>query len=105
MRTPVSEPATLPVCQWQIRRPVVTRGAADRDTEDGGIFHRLVEGIERLRGPGILRSTPADRNDGRIARAIVKGGVDRVEKTLVCVRGKIDGDLRPGGDRAGDFNV
>ena len=35
----------------------------------------------------------------------MQGGVDGVEKTLVCVRGKIDGDLRSGCDRAGDFNV
>src|SRR6266571_1803332 len=71
MRTTVSKPAPLAVCQWQIRGTIVARGAADRDTQSGSIFHRLIEGIEGLRRPGILGSAPANRNDGRIAHVVV----------------------------------
>src|SRR5207247_3213319 len=46
VRTTVSEPVSLPVCQRQVGGAIVPRGAADGHAEGSSIFHHLVEGIE-----------------------------------------------------------
>ena len=88
-----------------VGRTVVSRGAAHRDAQQAGILKCLVVTRQRLAGPRRFRAAPTDRDHRRFTHAVVDGGGDRVEKSLVGVGCEVDGDFRVRSDRADDLYI
>src|SRR5882762_5412806 len=68
---------------------LVARGCADRHAQEGSRFEGLVKAGQRLVSPGYFRRTPADADDRRLVLTVMNGHGDRIEETLVRIRGKI----------------
>src|SRR5258708_15347021 len=73
----------------------IARSHTDRHSQQGSGFKSLVKVFQGLLRPGYFRRAPADADDGWLVVGVMHGGGDRVQESLVRIRGKINHDTGP----------
>src|SRR5437868_1471195 len=85
--------------------PMITRGAADGDAQDGSFLTDSVVVVQGLLSGGGLGGAPTDGNHRRLAHGVMDSGTQSIEESIVRVRGEVNSDLCLWSDSTDDFNI
>ena len=90
---------------YSVGRTVVAGGNGDGYSHSGGSLKCLIHRGHCRRRPCGFRTAPTDRDHGRVIRAVVNSGRDRIQKAGVGVVGEVSDDFGAGRNRARDFYI